>query len=347
MLRIRCTECNILLSDDTDVCPQCGSSYCADCGALLPEDATSCPSCGAEFAIFCSACEREVSADDIICPHCGVDLIETAADSAPTLNGLSLDFVLPPRYTGQCPACDSPLFLEDGFCNQCGTLFCTRCSSLVSEDDHICPHCSSTLFIDCPLCGFELTAGTDQCPNCNALIPNYCTQCTAALSAESDICPQCGAPVQIIVRTSSRVVHTLKLREQIVQVAACPGCGGRIHVHEGQCRSCGYRICVSCQISLEKEEKTCPRCGPDRAQIVLVPEQKRHCPSCGQPLAPLADECPQCGQFFCPECLTSVDGDATSCRNCGVVFDFECPSCGEAVSAEAETCPRCGALFED
>jgi predicted amidophosphoribosyltransferase len=336
----------LLLDENTDSCPRCGSSFCPDCGALLDENAAVCSACGAEFAIFCSACEREVDEEDLVCPHCGADLVETAPDAV-SAGPPGLSFVLPPRYTGQCPSCDSPLFLEDGFCNQCGALFCTRCSGLVSEEDDHCPHCHTALFFNCPLCGFELTSGTDQCPNCNALIPNFCVQCGTALALESDLCPKCGTAVQIIVRQSARIIHSLKVGEEIVQVAACPGCGGRLHVHEGRCQSCGYRICITCQISLQPEEKICPRCGPDRAQIVLVPEHKRHCPTCGQPLPPLADECPQCGQLFCPECLTAVAADALSCRNCGIVFDFECPECGEAVSAETAICPRCGALFEE
>lgn len=338
-----CPNCAFHLHETDGVCPQCGQFYCLECGAFLTEDADSCPTCGAEFASFCSECEQEVPGSATICPHCDALLDGTAESGESEAELKPVDLILPARFSGKCPSCDSPVFLEDGFCSHCGAAFCSSCGKSVGEEDTVCPHCQIPLYFDCPLCGFELLTGTDQCPNCNALVPNYCTICQFALPRDAQQCPHCATPVRVIRRKSARIIHSLRLEEQIVQVAACPGCGGHLHVYEGVCKSCAYRICPGCQIALQADESICPRCGPNKPQIVHVPDHVRECSNCGQPLHVLDDECLNCKQQFCPECFMPIGEDDTACAKCGVEFDFECPHCGQSVGAKDEACPSCGA----
>jgi predicted amidophosphoribosyltransferase len=339
----KCPNCAFPLQEINGLCPQCGQCYCPECGAFLSEDADKCLRCGAEFAAYCSECDKEVPDNAVICPFCGASLEESDSPEDTGFELKPIDLILPARFSGQCPACEAPVFLEDGFCSHCGAAFCSACGKLIGEEDDVCPHCQTTLYINCPLCGFELMTGTDQCPDCNALIPNYCTVCQVALPRDAQQCPNCAEKVRVLRRESARVIHSLKLGENIVQVAACPGCGGKLHLSEGVCGACGYRICPGCQISLLPDEAICPRCGPDKAQIVLTPHHLRECSNCGQPLQAMDDECPHCAQLFCPDCFSPIGENDAVCSKCGAEFDFECPLCGHAVGVEDPVCASCGA----
>ena len=303
----------------------------------------ACATCGAEFGLFCSACEQEVNPEATICPHCGAALSGSNVETDTELQ--EIDLTLPPNFNGHCPDCGTALFLEDGFCNQCGAMFCTSCGKEIGDDDEICPQCGTTLFFNCPLCSFELTAGTDQCPNCDALIPSYCTYCRAPLQADAETCSKCATQVHVSRRKSARIIHSLMVGEKVVQIASCPGCGHQMHVKDGACSSCGYRFCPQCQISLEKDEGFCPRCGPHKATILPAPQHTRHCPNCGKPLQPFEDECPHCEHLFCPECEAALSDEDIICPQCGTEFEFECPQCEVTVSAKAEICPSCGFDF--
>jgi predicted amidophosphoribosyltransferase len=339
----KCPKCAFPLQELDGICPRCGQSYCSDCGAILAEDADVCSVCGAEFLTYCSECDQEIPSTASVCPHCGAALDEADAEADSDVALKPVYLILPARYSGKCPVCDSSVFLEDGFCSQCGALFCSTCGGAVGDEDEKCPHCQTPLYFDCPLCGFELMTGTDQCPNCNALIPNFCTICKAALPPDTQQCANCSAQVHVVVRNSARIVHSLQVGEQIVQVAACPGCGAKLYVNEGVCKSCGYRICPACQITLLPDELICPRCGPENAQIVYTQDRSRKCPNCGQPLDPLAEECPHCELLFCPECHAPIGEEDVVCASCGTEFEFECPECGETVGAQDNVCSSCGA----
>lgn len=340
---VLCPTCKHALDQEMETCPSCGQAFCPECSAAIAEDANSCQSCGAEFALFCSACEQEISLDDLVCPHCLASLEEPEAKTATAKEEIDLD--LPPRFSGECPSCATPLFLEDGFCNQCGTTFCTTCGKEVDEEDEVCPHCRTPLFFNCPLCDFELTSGTDQCPNCNALIPSYCTNCKVPLQAGAENCSRCTAPILVTRRKTARVIHSFIVGEKVVQVAACPGCGQQLHISDGNCSSCDYRFCPQCQISLEKNEEICPRCGPHRTQYVQTQQQSLACPNCGSPLQPLDEQCPDCGQLFCPECQAAISEDDTICPQCRAEFEYACPQCDASITADADTCPQCGFEF--
>jgi predicted amidophosphoribosyltransferase len=341
----RCPVCGIVLDPESGACPQCDKFFCPDCAEPLAEDADRCGRCGAEFASYCSECGLEVPASAAKCPHCQALLEEeNLSDSADEQNG-PVEWDMMVQSTANCPSCGAEMFLEDGFCSECGLSICPGCGQIVEDEDEICPHCHRALFTKCPLCDFELVAGSDQCPNCNALIPNFCIQCHAELSPGDLQCAQCAAPVRVLRRGTARVIHSLTIGEQIVQVAACPGCGGQLHVHEGRCSACGYRICPTCQIVLEPDELICPRCGPHEAHIIQTADQLRTCVSCGHTLQAAAEECDVCRQLYCPECLAAVGDDDLVCGACGAEFELECPDCGEVVGAGDLVCANCGAEF--
>lgn len=337
-----CPTCQQTVDKLTDFCPRCSQAFCPECHTAIDEDANACQTCGTEFGLYCSECEQEVNSDALACPHCGASLVDDAENEA---KQKEIELILPPKYSGVCPGCGTELFLEDGFCGECGTTFCTSCGKEVDEDDDLCPHCQQPLFFDCPLCGFELTAGTDQCPSCDALIPSYCTNCHAALQAGVDVCSQCNSPVHVRRRKSARIIHSLRVGEKIAQVAACPGCGQHLHLSDGECSSCGYRFCPQCQISLGRDENICPRCGPHQSLYIHAPQQSNSCPNCDKPLEPLDEQCPHCEQLLCPECQAAIAEDDAVCPQCEAEFEYLCPQCDTSVSADDEKCPNCGFEF--
>ena len=337
-----CPTCQHSLIEYAGPCPNCGQAFCPECNHPLADEANACEKCGAEFGLFCSECEQEVDDNALFCPHCGASLIEDDEDESKIAE---VDPVLTPTFSGKCPTCGSELFLEDGFCSECGTTFCTSCVKAVDEDDEICPHCNLALYFDCPLCNFELTTGTDQCPNCDALIPSYCTNCHAPLKAGANVCSQCQSPVNVRRRKSARIIHSLMLGDSVVQVASCPECGEQLLLGDGACSSCGYRFCSQCQISLGENEEICPRCGPHQATTIQLAQTANSCPSCDKPLQPLDEQCPYCGQLLCPECQAAIGEEDAFCPQCNTEFEFLCPQCDADVSADAEECPNCGFVF--
>lgn len=307
----------------------------------MDKNADSCSNCGAEFGLFCSACDQEIEPGMLVCPHCGESLDE--ADENRSAQGVEI--VESPQYSGKCPQCDTPIFLEDGFCNHCGTTICSSCGKIVGEEDEVCPHCHLPLFFNCPLCQFELTTGTDQCPNCDALIPSFCTNCQAPLPPGVSVCAGCETKVTAVRRKSARIIHSIMVADKVVQIASCPDCGHQMPMHQGHCDQCSYHFCPRCQINLLEGETICPRCGPLHAQVIQVVSSSKKCPSCDLKLEPLDEECPQCGQLLCPECQAAVTEDDFVCGQCGTEFEFECPECEATVAADAEQCPSCGYEF--
>lgn len=183
------------------------------------------------------------------------------------------------------------------------------------------------LYFACPLCQFELAAGTEICPNCDALFPNYCVYCRAPVEAQSGHCAACGSPVAVQQRTVARVAHVIPTGSGSVRIIICPTCETRYNPAERDCPTCGYRLCPACQIGLESEEVVCPRCGlsPEAARQNLA--EAYLCPNCGRPVPAGDDHCPNCQQNFCPDCLAPIAEDATQCDRCGAQFEFACPAC--------------------
>jgi RNA polymerase subunit RPABC4/transcription elongation factor Spt4 len=87
-----CRACGATVSEDVDVCPQCGERQstfkllgtderpCRACGATVSEDVDVCPRCGERQSTFkllgaekrpCRACGATVSEDVEVCPQCG------------------------------------------------------------------------------------------------------------------------------------------------------------------------------------------------------------------------------------------------------------------------------------
>ncbi|GAB4156311.1 MAG: hypothetical protein Fur0021_24420 [Candidatus Promineifilaceae bacterium] len=329
------------------------------CQAPLAEMATRCQACGVEFDLICPDCEAVVAANAATCAQCGFVFNQEAATTetssayvgpvavalgaaAPTVSGGSA-----PRAMQEdvlCPNCEAPVSLVEGFCRECGQTFCTRCNQAVDEEDEVCPHCQTPLFFDCPVCDFELTAGTEICPNCNTLFPNYCANCRQLLQPGDRFCLTCEARVMLIQRKSARVVHTIRSGERVVQIVACPECGEQFNAGLSQCPRCSFRLCPNCQIHLEAGERVCPRCGEDPMQAATVAVGP-YCPTCGQAIAAGSDQCPYCEQLLCPECLAAVSEEDTACPQCGIEFELCCPECEAVVAADAGICPYCGFTF--
>jgi len=343
----RCANCRAIIPADAEMCPECEQEFCPSCRAPLDADDTFCPRCGIEFAIFCAHCDEEIESDAVVCPHCGevleeegtavaqMVIIEQPAYKSPSQPD-ETESEAQEEFTGHCPVCQTPLFVDDGYCADCGAAFCGRCGQTVGEDDEICPHCHTPLFYECPTCQFELTAGTDICPNCNTLFPAFCSRCHASLTPGATACPECQHPVQASQRRTARVIHAVQVDMGLVRVVACPDCGKQFNPAAGACSACGYRVCPACQISLVDGERFCPRCGFDTAFV------KQHaCSSCHNPIAVGSDECPHCQQLLCPECLTAVAETDVTCPGCGAEFELLCPGCGAVVAVETAVCPQC------
>lgn len=249
----------------------------------------------------CLACEKLLPVAAERCPSCG----------EPVGNLFQLPVGEEESFTGLCPRCEEPLFVEDGYCALCGTIICGRCGQQVDEEDEVCSHCHIKLYFDCPECRFELSAGTHICPNCNLLFPRFCTSCGSELETNKSTCGECGDEVAVIKRQSARVIHRLPVGAGVVEIVACLGCGTQFNPAIGACPDCDFRSCPRCQIGLVLGEAFCPNCGLD----------------------------------FCPTCGAIVLVDAAACARCGTEFDFSCPQCEAVVAVNAGKCPECGQLF--
>ncbi|MDR1110115.1 MAG: SPFH domain-containing protein [Deltaproteobacteria bacterium] len=105
----------------------------------------------------------------------------------------------------------------------------------------------------------------------------------------------------------------------------------------------------------------CPKCQG------IVPDGKRFCPDCGNPLSPAsggapqalpritcdkcgmdmsrdAQFCPNCGDPYnpCPNCAKDLPAGTAKCPDCGASMPQPCPLCGKKVSPDAKFCPSCG-----
>lgn len=358
-----CEYCDKEVAFDATICPHCDGvleeddedemeSVCPDCGVSLTEnDIEACPSCGVEFAILCTFCNEEITIDTAICPHCGGILEGEGSATAVSYKSrpLAADSEEEEEaYTGKCPACAEPLYVEDGFCSSCGITFCINCVHETDEEDDVCRNCGMELYFDCPLCDFELTAGTEFCANCNALFPQFCTNCQESFPVGTTECPKCKTAVSIIKRRSARIIHTLLVEKVLVRMVACPECGQQYTpINDGACPRCDNLICASCQINLVDGERICPRCGFDTETKLAVspPSNMTHCPSCQKEIEKGSDECLHCEQLLCPECGTAVSEEDDQCPACGVEFELLCPECETAVSASATHCPNCNLKF--
>ncbi len=348
-----CPTCNSPLTDELDECPACGQEFCPDCGTPLHTNAAACPTCGAEFDLFCPECEAPLQAGDAVCLSCGhvfpspeTRVVSALAANAVMAHAVEADEALRAEpFTGHCPACREPLYVEDGFCEACGATFCAHCGHLVDEDDEVCQQCGRALFFACPLCEADLTTGTPVCPHCHALFPAFCAFCQTALELDQETCAHCGRDNAISQRRPVRVLHTLLAGEQPVFIIACHACGTAYDPAESFCPTCQNAVCGNCLTALLAEEAYCPRCGRAADDKTPGRESKQtallNCPACGRAITLGDDECPHCEQALCPACGKAISQQDTVCRHCGTEFDFSCPGCGERVDAAATTCPHC------
>ena len=211
----------------------------------------------------CSGCKREISRTATFCPECGLALHKTGPIRVPEYtrvreNTAGLEDEL---FSGTCPSCAAELYVEDGFCNECGQVLCTVCGQGIEDSDETCPACGVRLFFSCPLCDFQLTAGTEMCPNCDALFPVVCSYCGGTVRSADTRCQSCRRPVVIQRRHSARTIHSFLVGQQLVRMIACPGCGRHLNPAMGPCNVCGDIVCADCQLILMDHERNCPRCG--------------------------------------------------------------------------------------
>jgi predicted amidophosphoribosyltransferase len=201
------------------------------------------------------------------------------------------------------------------------------------------------LVYDCPICGFELMAGTEICPSCHVLFPNFCARCGVELEAGATACATCGTEVILQQRSGARLLQTVLVGAQRVAIVACPRCAHHFSPLEGHCEKCGYRLCPVCQIGLEEEELLCPRCGLSEADARRKVQGTLRCPACRKPVELGSEACPHCEQLLCPQCLSPVAETDLICSRCGAEFDLFCPECDTRVAADAEVCPACRITF--
>lgn len=304
--------------------------------------ALRCSACGSEFDFLCPRCDKVVDASEPACPNCGLSF---SADDDPPASKAWPAATEEEEEARECPACGEVIYLQDGFCRECGQELCPRCAEAVDEEDAVCPHCGLTLLHSCPLCHFELAVGTEICPNCQALLPNFCVRCGEAVGPTDSRCAQCGAAVEVRKRSGPRLLQTIVVGGKRVPLVACPACSTHFTPFEGRCPECTYRLCPSCQIGLDDEERVCPRCGLAPQTAAKKAQSTLSCPACRRPVQAGSDVCPHCQQWLCPECLSAVAEEDEVCPNCGAVFEFACPQCGATLEPDTPRCSNCGVTF--
>jgi len=258
-----CPTCYTQLDELSPGCPDCGQLFCQSCHEPVADNAAYCPFCNEKLLVQCAGCKRDISRSAAFCPECGLAIHEAGPIRVPEYTRIRRDAneLEDEAFSGACPNCAAELYVEDGFCSECGQTLCTACGESVEESDETCPACGIKLFFSCPLCDFELTAGTEMCPNCDALFPIACSYCGGAVLATDSRCQSCRRPVLIQRRHSARTIHSFVVGQQLVRMIACPGCGRHLNPAMGPCPACSHRVCADCQLILMDDERNCPRCG--------------------------------------------------------------------------------------
>lgn len=258
-----CPNCLSQIQEDSIECPTCGQAFCHACFEPLAIGTAFCAECGEEVLVPCDTCQSMIAGSARYCTECGKAIAETGPILVPEYTRIRRDsgHETEESFTGICPQCTSKLYIQDGFCSECGQALCTACGHALADDDDRCPACGAELFFSCPLCDFKLIAGTEICPNCEALFPTICAHCGNEIRAKDRRCQSCQHPVSIEARQSARTIRTFLVGRQLVRMIACPGCGRHANPATGPCTRCGTQVCAECQTILIANEKFCPRCG--------------------------------------------------------------------------------------
>ncbi len=257
-----CPNCSAPLAVEATNCRQCGQMFCPACFEPIDEWDEFCAWCNSTVSISCPDCGRKVKEDALVCPTCGLLLRDIKSQVVPEYTRFrSGDESEQENSNGSCPSCDSSLFIEDGFCKECGQAVCNSCGHSLEDDDEVCSNCGQHLYFDCPLCEFELTAGTEICPNCNALFPTVCPGCGNLLKPGTDRCPQCRRLLPLQQRLSARTIRSFIVGRKMARIVSCPTCGDNFDPAQGDCPDCGQIVCGQCQLILQADEIFCPRCA--------------------------------------------------------------------------------------
>jgi len=374
-----CPSCSSPIKTEATYCKICGVEFtvhCPECSAEIDVADISCPRCGVLFDDASAADDPEADASAADDPESGASTADdssagasgadrSAVDAAAVLEGLSLESSsnavehdhaeLPETVKSveseilRCQVCQSVIYLEDGFCRGCGQIICVWCGSAIDEEDEVCPSCERELYMDCPICHFELIAGTEICPNCDALFPKFCTFCGIPIDPGTSQCPSCQRSLTFKQRRSARTLNRFVINSQDVDVQeirllACPDCGKNFSSVQGHCPHCNLRLCPTCQIVFEKDEMGCPRCG---IPVASGERSELTCPNCRQTIKTGEVRCSNCDQLFCPSCLAAIGETDSSCPKCGTQFELSCPECGGIVGAQDLVCPHCAVAFDN
>ena len=87
-------------------------------------------------------CDKPVSDDDTVCPHCGCTFVR------------------------ECPGCGQEIYIGEEACPNCGQGVCPHCGAAMDDEATICGDCGFEYVLICPECNAEVPATAEKCPNC-------------------------------------------------------------------------------------------------------------------------------------------------------------------------------------
>ena len=123
---ITCPTCYTLIDERSPSCPECGQLFCQACHEPVANDAASCPFCNEQLTMQCAGCKRDISRAAAFCPECGRALHKAGPIRVPEYTRIRRDADGPEddAFNGACPSCAAELYVEDGFCSECGQALC-------------------------------------------------------------------------------------------------------------------------------------------------------------------------------------------------------------------------------
>ncbi|MDR2301623.1 MAG: SPFH domain-containing protein [Deltaproteobacteria bacterium] len=109
----------------------------------------------------------------------------------------------------------------------------------------------------------------------------------------------------------------------------------------------GGTQCPNCHGLIPDGKRFCPDCGQPLAQNQVKPPPQKAvitCDKCGTVIPDGAQFCPNCGDPYnpCPNCGKDLPSGTAKCPSCGAMIPIPCPLCGQKVSPDAKFCPSCG-----
>ncbi len=199
-LNKKCQYCDqeLLITDGTHICPDCGASYHQAC--WKKNGGCTTPGCSNQP----KPAEREMVEP---VSGTGSDGETTAEPPAPQGDpDGAVPAVSPSSRKRFCESCGSPLGAEEKFCPRCGRPTGTLAASAPNNvpappaQGGFCAFCHAPLGAEekfCPRCGHPTGTLAASAPNNVPASPaqgGFCAFCHAPLGAEEKFCPRCGRP---------------------------------------------------------------------------------------------------------------------------------------------------------